>query len=99
MPNDRVDKDERFIAVERSSVYFAYWVLNFGILADSIYRNLALHQATWDLLGMIAVANLVALVYQARFKILSRTNFWVGVLVTLLAVIWTVTALALHLMG
>ncbi len=99
MLNSGTGKDERFVAVEKSSVYLAYWIVNFAILADCIYRNVVLDQATWDLLGIIVVANLVALLYQIRFRIVSRTNALVVLSVTLAAIVWTVIASVFNLGG
>ena len=99
MLNNKTEKDERFVAVEKSSVYLAYWIVNFAILADCIYRNVVLAQDTWDLLGILVVANFVALLYQIRFRIVSRINVLVVLFVTLAAIIWAVITSVFNLGG
>ena len=90
MFNNRREKDERFVAVEKSSTSLAFWILTFAIMADIFYRNMVLKQNTWDLWGILGIANFVAVLYQARYKILSRTNAIITIVVFLLFFIWIV---------
>jgi hypothetical protein len=99
MLNNKTGKDERFVAVEKSSFYLAYWIVNFAILVDIFYRNLVLNQDTWDLMGIIVIANLAAILYQIRFRIISRTNIMVTLFVTLAAIIWAVLTIIFKLGG
>jgi hypothetical protein len=91
-----VERDERTVAVENASYRWAYLLLTYALLVDVIYRSLARHEATWDLLALVVVGGAVCTVYQARQKILAHGWVMKAVLVACLAgVVAAVLAMAL----
>jgi hypothetical protein len=67
-----VERDERTLAVENASYRWACSLLTFALLVDVMYRGLVRHEAAWDLMALVVVSGVVATVYQARQKILTR---------------------------
>ncbi len=62
------DKDERALAVEKSSYTLAYKVMAFALCADVIFRSIVLKSESWDLLGIVILGGVVATIYQLRYK-------------------------------
>lgn len=68
--NQCVDRDERTLVIENGGYRLAYMVLTYALLADVIFRALALRQAAWDLMGLVIAGGAVCTIYQARGKAL-----------------------------
>ncbi len=75
MINNKVEKDERAIDIEKTSYSLGYKVMAFAILIDVMYRSLKIGEASWDLLGIVILGGLVSTVYQIRRKVWTRS--WV----------------------
>lgn len=66
MHSATVDRDERTIAIENATYRWAYLFLSFGLLAIVAFRSFALHQSSWDLLGIVVLSGVIATVLRAR---------------------------------
>jgi hypothetical protein len=69
---ERVQRDERTVAVENASYRWAYTLLTYALLVDVMVRSLARNEAAWDLMALVIVGGFVCAAYQARHKILAR---------------------------
>lgn len=78
MFNGKSEKDERADSVEKSSYSLGFKVMAFAILLDVIYRSIVLKSAAWDLLGIVIFGGLTASIYQARYRIATRS--WIKVI-------------------
>lgn len=78
MKSALVDKDERTIAIEHASYRWAYLVLSYGLLLDTMYRSLVRDQSALDLLGLVIVGGAVSTLYRANFRGLSRRWLWIS---------------------
>ena len=84
MINNKVEKDERAIDVEKASYSLGYKVMAFAILIDVIYRSMKMGEAPWDLLAIVILGGLVSSVYQAQRKVWTRS--WVRATILVFAV-------------
>ena len=85
MTERAVERDERTVVVENASYRWAYIFLTYGLLVIVTCRGLAYEESNWDLMGLVIAGGLVATVYQAAHKVLSRRFVWVGLATMLLA--------------
>ena len=69
---ERVERDERTLAVENAGYRWAYLVVSYGLLVVVAYRSFALQESPWDLLGLVIVGGAVGTVYQGYHRVLSR---------------------------
>lgn len=97
MKTQPVLRDERTVAVENASYRLAYLVLSFGLLASVVYRSFVLHQSSWDLLVLVALAGLTATAYQGVQRVLSRRWLLVTVVTVLAAGLFAFVAALLQL--
>ena len=67
-----VVRDERTVAVEKTSSQWAYSFLVFALLIDVVYRGIVRHEAAWDLFALVMVASGISTVHQIRQKIWTR---------------------------
>ncbi|HEY3265713.1 MAG TPA: hypothetical protein VGM37_02215 [Armatimonadota bacterium] len=72
MKNEGVARDERTVSVENASYRLAYLFLSFGLLAIIAYRSYALRESCWDLFALVIAGGLVAQLYQASHRVLTR---------------------------
>ena len=82
-----IDRDERTVAVENASYRWAYLLLTFGMLASVAYRSFALHQTSWDLLGLVVASGFVVTVLQGREHVLTRRSALVATTAIIAALI------------
>lgn len=76
-----VTRDERTLATEGASYKWGFTFLTFGVMLDCTYRGLVkvgrlpdwigLTSSNWDLLGLVFVACLISVAYQAAHGV-----FW-----------------------
>ena len=78
MFNGKSEKDEIADSVEKSSYSLGFKVMAFAILLDVIYRSIVLKSAAWDLLSIVIFGGLTASIYQARYRIATRS--WIKVI-------------------
>ena len=71
----RVERDERTVAVENYSYRSAYFFVLIALYADANYRVWVRHEAPWDLLALAIVPGIACTIYQARQKVLGQS--WV----------------------
>jgi len=86
--------DERTVVVVDKSYRFAWVALTFGLLIDVAIRSLILRQASWDLLALVVMGNLVATVYQRVQHVQAlpqRWSLWLFLISTAAAVAIAVT--------
>jgi hypothetical protein len=95
MSAKKIEKDERTIFIENQSYRNGYIVLNFGILIDIMYRSFRLHEAPWDLFGLIFLGGLVTTVHQYRHKIFTKK--WTRDILLLIVVSAIVAAVVMFL--
>ena len=95
MQTRSVTRDERSVMVDNASYRWAYLVLSFGVLASVAWRAYVLHEASWDLLGLVMASGLVATFYQAIHHVL--TGRW-ALLALVTAVLAAVVAAGMVLM-
>ncbi len=68
--HQRVECDERTVAVGNVARQWAHVFLLIGLLIDVMYRNVVLHEAAWDLMALMFMGGAVSIIYQARRKAL-----------------------------
>jgi hypothetical protein len=66
-----IQRDERTLAVENASYRLVYLLLSFALLADVAYRGIVRREPSWDLLGLVVGAGVVATTYQAMHRVVS----------------------------
>jgi hypothetical protein len=91
MFNNKIEKDERAVTVEKSSYSLAYKIVSFAVLVDVMYRSWFLNQACWDLLGIVIIGGFAATLYQTRFKIITKT--WIKAYVFVAATALVIAAI------
>lgn len=87
MKSQPVVRDERTISVENASYRLAHTVVGFGLLVDVIYRSYILREDSWDLFLLIFLGAIVATVYQASHRTLSRDWAYLSTAIAVLAAI------------
>ncbi len=71
--------DERAVAVAGVGYRLAYFLLSTAVMFDGAVRVLFLHDAAWDLLGLVLASSLVATLYlrAKHVRVISRRRMLV----------------------
>jgi hypothetical protein len=77
MSDQAIFRDERTASVENLSYRWAYLFLSFGVLVSVVYRGFVRDEQSWDLIGLVVLAGLIATLYQGREGVLTRRSLWV----------------------
>jgi hypothetical protein len=69
--NRWLQRDERESAIDLAADRLAFLVLAFGLLVAVMYRSFVLHEASWDLMGLIVLAGAAGFVYRLQAGVAS----------------------------
>lgn len=64
-------RDEREASVDRAADRLIALVLSYGLLGLVAYRSFVLHEAAWDLLGLLVVSGVVGFAYRWRQRVVT----------------------------
>jgi hypothetical protein len=81
MFKNNIERDERAVAVQRASFTLGYQLLTFALLIDIMYRSFVRGEAPWDLFAIIFLGGAVTTIYQARYRIFTRSWIKTAILV------------------
>ena len=70
-PTEKVERDERAVAVENESYRFGYLFTVFSLLLAVMYRSWARNDSAWDLLAIVIISGAVTTAYQLRQRVLG----------------------------
>ncbi len=68
--HQRVEYDERTLAVGKVAGQWAHAFLLVGLLIDVMYRSVARNETAWDLMALMFMGSAISIIYQARRKAL-----------------------------
>jgi uncharacterized membrane protein YdcZ (DUF606 family) len=69
----RLQRNERTVAVENASYKWAGIFVSYALLIDGACRALFRNEAAWDLLALAIVPGVIGVIYQARHKTVPRS--------------------------
>jgi len=84
-------RDEREQSVDLAADRLSFLVVSYGALVIAAYRSFVLHEAAWDLLGLVVVGGAAGLLYRLRGGVVSRP--WTAVLAATVALAAVAAAL------
>jgi hypothetical protein len=87
-----LSRDEREQSVDLAADRLSFLVVSYGALLIAAYRSFVLHEAAWDLLGLVVVGGAAGLAYRLRGGVVSRP--WTYVLAGTIALAAVAAALA-----
>jgi hypothetical protein len=91
MTPQRVERDERTVAIENAGYRLAYLALSFALLLDVAFRSFVRSETDWDLFGLIVLSGGLNAGYQAW----KRALFARWILITLATLVGAAVVAAL----
>jgi hypothetical protein len=87
MTSQRIERDERTVAVENAGYKWAYLLLSYGLLVSVAFRSFVRHESSWDLLALVLAGGLVNALYQGARRVLYPRWFLMAAVTVVLAAV------------